>query len=736
MVPHGTGNRQPHVAEWKEPGIMTNRPQPAKILLIDDNEENLALLRNLLERDGYRVVTANDGVNGLQQIRQLRPDLILADLRMPGFDGFELTRRIRTDKSFGFIPIILITSARDNNDKIRALDSGADDFLVKPIQRLELSARVRSLLKLKQSSDELLKSREEYAQLYQDAEQKAVELATLNETALGISGQISLHELLQLIVYKSCALVQAQSAVVYLCDPDSQTLSVHAEYNTHRSFLGETLRYEEGVAGWVAHYAMPMRQNNYYEWDGKAQAFAHDREITAVLGVPLISSGQVVGVLEVMNDMYIRIFNDEDVRLLNLLAPQASVAIRNAMLYDQLSRQHDFVNSVLNSVNDGILMLDAEFRVALSNPRFTELLKLGPEQVVGLPMRDVAALLDEALESDPPFNPESMARILRELRRNPDHGFNRKVDITDPRRRSVEWSAWPVRDQQRHIVGWLNVFHDITQQRELEQLREDFIHMLVHDLRNPLTSVIGGIELASSAAEDGDTEPQQRAFLMETIKKNSYVLLNMINDLLEVNRLEAGKLPITLEEVTLSELIETSVAQVSITAQDKQIELKQLFPEEETWINIDMEKMRRVIVNLLSNALKFSPKKSAITVKAMVEEGVRRRGTTSALDPNHLRQSTTQFLRDRYGENGPRPKALLLSFSDEGAGIPADMLDRIFDKFSQVQGQRQQKQGFGLGLTWCRLVSEAHGGRIWVESEEGKGSTFFISIPCVIEHDS
>src|SRR4051794_3701666 len=118
MIPHTTTKWEPGSNERKEPYPMTNRPQPARILLIDDNEENLALLRNLLERDGYRVVTANDGVNGLQQVRQPRPDLILSDLRMPGFDGFELPRRIRADKSLGFIPIILITSARDNNDKI------------------------------------------------------------------------------------------------------------------------------------------------------------------------------------------------------------------------------------------------------------------------------------------------------------------------------------------------------------------------------------------------------------------------------------------------------------------------------------------------------------------------------------------------------------------------------------------------------------------------------------------
>ncbi len=713
---------------------MTNRPQPAKILLIDDNEENLVVLRNLLERESYRVVTAGDGISGLQQARQALPDLILADLRMPGLDGFELTRRIRADKQLGFIPIILITSARDNNDKIRALESGVDDFLVKPIQRLELSARVRSLLRLKYSNDDLLKSREEYARLFQEAQQQATELATLNEIALNLSGQTSLEDLLQLIAVRSCQLVHAKSAVIYLCDPVTQTLSVHAEYNTPRSFLGETLHYEEGVGGWVARYAMPMRQNNYYEWDGKAQTFANDTEITAVLGVPLISNGDVVGVLEVLNDIQVRVFNDDDVHLLNLLAPQAAVAIRNAMLYGQLLQQYSFVNSVLNSVNDGILMLDPDFRVVLANPRFSELLKLRPEQISGRSMREVAVLLDEAVESDPPFTAEGMARILRELRRNPDHGFSRKVVIRDPKQRDIEWSAWPVRDANRHITGWLNVFHDISQQVELDKLREDFIHMLVHDLRNPLTSVIGGIELASGPLEEGEGE-MQRNFLMETIKKNSYVLLNMINNLLEVNRLEAGKLPITLEEIPLQELLVDSLDQVSLTAQEKRISLKSSMPDEETLLNVDIEKMQRMIVNLLSNSVKFSKAGQEVSLKVVVEEGVRRRGTTSSLDPNRLRQSTTQFLRDRYGEDGPRPKAMLLSVTDNGPGIPDDALDRIFDKFSQVPGQRRERQGFGLGLTWCKLVAEAHGGRIWAESELGKGSTFYVSIPCVIEYD-
>jgi DNA-binding response OmpR family regulator len=179
---------------------MTGQPQLPKILIIDDNEDNVTLMRDLLEREGYRIESASDGLSGLDKIRTYQPDLILSDVMMPGLNGFQLTQRIRTDKTLGFIPIILVTARNDNNDKIRALETGADDFLVKPIQRLELVARARSLIRLKRSTDMLNYVAYEKDNLYKQAEQRARELATLNETSLGIGSQISLQELLKLIL--------------------------------------------------------------------------------------------------------------------------------------------------------------------------------------------------------------------------------------------------------------------------------------------------------------------------------------------------------------------------------------------------------------------------------------------------------------------------------------------------------------------------------------------------------
>lgn len=709
-----------------------------RVLIIDNNEDNLAVLGRILKREGYYVTIASNGLSGLEQIQITKPDLVLADTAAPKLNGFQLTQRLKADPNISYIPIILITT--DIADKIQGLEAGADDILIKPIQHLEIIARARSLIRLKKSTDALLAAAEEKAQLYLETERRAHELSTLHETALAVGSQLTLIELLNLIAAKSCQLVKAQSAFLYLCYEDQQNLTILAEYNVQppHSYIGRTLAYGEGAAGLVALTAKPIRINNYAEWSDRAKAFLDDTHITALLSVPLFTGGRVVGVLVIMDDYQTRTFSDDDVRLLNLLAPQAAIAISNALLYEQVMQERDRIEAVLNSVTDGILMLDRNYKVVLCNPRFSELMLLEQEQVLDQPIGVVANMLGEAFESEPHFSAEFISHILRDLRRKPEDFIQRKITIDDPKRRYVDWSIIPVRGQTGTVVGWLNVFHDTTQQRELEQLRDDFISMLVHDLRSPLTSIIGGIELVSSLMEEvtADENSERQHEFMEQVSRNCYNLLDLINALLEVSRLEAGRMPLHLETTNLEELITGSISQIFITAQEKQVSINVDLPEQPINIRVDSEKMRRVIVNLLSNAIRYSANGTEIDINAQVEEVIRRRGTTTALDPSVLRRGSTSFLREqsRVAEaSGGQLKALLLSIHDQGPGIPAASLERIFDKFTQLPSVSKNRSGTGLGLALCKLVIETHGGRIWAESEPGLGSTFYFSIPCVLD---
>ncbi|MDB5080070.1 MAG: hypothetical protein JWP00_1994 [Chloroflexi bacterium] len=709
-----------------------------RVLIIDNNEDNLAVLSRILRREGYHVTISSNGLNGLEQIHLSKPDLVLADITATGLNGFQLTQRLKADPNISYIPIILITT--HIADKIQGLEAGADDILIKPVQHLEIIARARSLIRLKKSTDALLAAAEEKAQLYLETERRAHELSTLHETALAVGSQLTLTELLNLITAKSCQLVKARAAFLYLCYEDQQNLTVLAEYNSppHISYIGRTLDYGEGAAGLVALTNKPIRINNYTEWSGRAKAFEDDGNITALLCIPLYTGGRVVGVLVVTDDYKTRTFTDDDVRLLNLLAPQAAIAISNALLYEQVMQERDRIEAVLNSVTDGILMLDSNYKVVLCNPRFSELMLLEQEQVLDQSIGVVANMLGDAFESEPHFSAELVSHIMRDFRRKPQDYVQHKITIDDPKRRYVDWAIIPVRDQAGTTVGWLNVFHDTTQQRELEQLRDDFISMLVHDLRSPLTSIIGGIELVSSLMDEvaPDENIERQHEFMEQVSRNCYNLLELINALLEVSRLEAGRMPLHLETTNLEELITGSISQIIITAKDKQVSINVDLPVQPIHIRVDSEKMRRVIVNLLSNAIRYSTSGTEIDIVAQVEEVIRRRGTTTALDPSVLRRGSTAFLRDqsRVAEaSGGQLKALLLSIRDQGPGIPAASLERIFEKFTQLPQVSKNRSGTGLGLALCKLVVETHGGRIWAESEPGQGSTFYFSIPCVLD---
>jgi len=252
-----------------------------------------------------------------------------------------------------------------------------------------------------------------------------------------------------------------------------------------------------------------------------------------------------------------------------------------------------------------------------------------------------------------------------------------------------------------HIIAGLvarAAYDSILAQRilELEELRESLIHMIVHDLRTPLTSIIGGLQLIV------DTEYEQE--LTEEFVSAGLVsakrLLEMVNTLLDINKMEKGELELDLGEVDFNHLAEQAGEQLAGLViehnHDLELDLDRRCPP----IWADAEKLQRVIVNLLGNAVQFTPGGGHIRLQS------------------HCTGDMLQF-----------------SVSDDGPGIPEQEQDRIFEKFGQAETRREgHKYSTGLGLTFCKMVAEAHGGRIWVDSELGKGSTFSVSIPARAAH--
>lgn len=276
----------------------------------------------------------------------------------------------------------------------------------------------------------------------------------------------------------------------------------------------------------------------------------------------------------------------------------------------------------------------------------------------------------------------------------PTFTYENKIKRKDGTIVDVSWTGcWSEADKTIFCIG-----HDITERKRLEQLRQDFVAMITHDLRSPLSSVRLFLDMLIEGYFD--SSPASVKKKAEAVEANVARLLDLINNLLELERMEAGKVQLMKSTFNISDLFSQSIDSVQLLAEQKRITLSSEYPE--MLLFADDEKLVRVVINLLSNAIKFSPPDSCVTLSAvaladMVEVRVR----------------------------------------DQGRGIPEGQRAKIFNRFEQVElADSRKSKGTGLGLAICEAIVSAHGGGIGVDSEEGKGSTFWFRIPAPsVEHE-
>jgi signal transduction histidine kinase len=248
---------------------------------------------------------------------------------------------------------------------------------------------------------------------------------------------------------------------------------------------------------------------------------------------------------------------------------------------------------------------------------------------------------------------------------------------------------------KQQLVQQVNQLKDENEQLlELQRLRQETSDLIVHDLRNPLGVIYGSINMLELMLPEGIYQENQE--LLDLASAACERMQRLVDSLLDVAKFTTGEMPMVVSEIQLEPLLEENVRRQSVVAHTRGVELVIDIREELPLVLVDTEKMERVLTNLLDNALKYSPDGSQITIAA-------------ELDQNHI----------------------IVSIIDQGPGIPADQRNRIFDRFAQVSdNESPRRRGFGLGLTFCKLTIEAHGGAIWVEpGPDGKGSRFAFTLP-------
>jgi PAS domain S-box-containing protein len=416
----------------------------------------------------------------------------------------------------------------------------------------------------------------------------------------------------------------------------------------------------------------------------------HHPEMTSFMGVPINYRGSSVGNLYLTNKVGAEEFSDEDQWAVELLAAYAGVALQVARI-DELRATVDAerarLQAILESAPNGILYVEAETGRLLANAAAAKLLgrtfdaQAGPAQLEGCCLRPDGR----------PLGPEEMptSRALRgETLRAEEHLVKPPEGNPIP----VLVSAGPVRGPAGDIIGAVAAFEDITPIRELEELREEWASLIAHDLRQPVTVITSYVDILRRLHEKPGV-PEAEVKALEHIGAAVVSLNRMIGELLDVSRLEAGRVPMELQAVDLPDLVRAVVERSAGITAGHPVELRVQGEIPRVWV--DPSRIEQVLANLLSNAAKYSFPESPIEVG----------------------------LRGRDGD-------VLVSVSNQGRGIPPEEQPLIFSRFHRARAAEAARiPGLGLGLYISKALVEAHGGRIWVESVPDRTTTFYFTLP-------
>ncbi len=424
--------------------------------------------------------------------------------------------------------------------------------------------------------------------------------------------------------------------------------------------------------------------------------------VTSWLAAPVITGDHLMGVITVQSHSRFNLYDASHEELLNAIAAQAALAIQNAHLYSQtdkaLARRVQELDSILNTVQEGILLLDLSYRVIALNRALADFTGVAAGDLLGTSMAFSRKQHVSQFLQDIGYTSVTLQGECQLIADRSDAVMEATFEFAGREPRQIERTLAAVRDRWGVVTGWLIVFKDVSEELALQQLRDDMTHMLVHDLRSPLTVIQSSMTSIPAFLDDGSIDGVRQ--LVDYSQRGVDRLLSLVSDILDIARLESGNMPIRPAQIDVCKLLHGTAEQMAPLARQSNIDIHVTAPDELPMVNLDAALIGRVLSNLLDNALKFTPKGGRV---------------------------------DLWSSSGPigSKDQLWIGVSDTGPGIPEDMQQQLFEKFTQLEAPLGRRAGTGLGLHYCKLAVEAHRGKIWFESREQQGSTFVIQLPAL-----
>jgi PAS domain S-box-containing protein len=436
-----------------------------------------------------------------------------------------------------------------------------------------------------------------------------------------------------------------------------------------------------------------------------------DEPVRSFFNIPLVIDEKVVGVLTVA-DTKEGLYKEEEMTILYKIIQQASKAVTS--LQGVVKAEQAKVNAMVESMADGVVMTDTDYRILVANPSVHRI--IGQEHKKDVTIFDfidnlegkfdMRGKLEESVKLNKPFKSEEV--MIR------DNFY--KIFV-------FPVSASTGAGEEKSVVGGVVIFHDVTAERSIEQIREQFTSMIVHELRTPLS----GINKISELLHAGPKAVSKKEYdqYISMISTDSSAMLNLVNDILDISKLEAGKFDVKKEPTDLKAIIENRIEFFTPSAEDAKVALDVSYGKDlPALLPLDQQAIKQVLNNLISNAVKFTKAGGAINVVVVPHS----KGKVINDELGKLSSKLSVTLPEEAFATAP--DSVVIAVSDTGAGISSSGIKELFTKFKQLGTTSETGlKGTGLGLAIAKGVMEEHGGTIGVVSEVGTGSVFYCVLP-------
>jgi len=521
------------------------------------------------------------------------------------------------------------------------------------------------------------------ARLYEESKRQARVMTALANSAKVISSTLNLENVLDNILIEIKKALQVEAVALALLNKDQHELEYRAanydDPSIGSSLVGKRVPEGQGLVGWVARNGTgktinDLKNHSYFHSVSKLHA-----EITplAIACAPIRLHGNIIGVLEAINPKGDG-FEKDALLVLSGIGSLAGSSIHNAQLFEDLQAAHNRYHDLFENSADPIIITDFKGYILETNYRTIKTTGYTQSELRSMRIKDLHTINWDAVGSD--FDSLATGKTCT---------YESTLEKAGNTSIPVQVNVHPINIAGQPRMEW--ILRDITERKNLDQLREDLTSMIYHDLRSPLSNVVSSLDvLEATLPTDQDEEVKS---LFDIATRSTQRIQRLTKSLLDINRLESGQ-PITEQEPVDPHLLTKHAYQALMTqAQNKEQNISVQIPEDMSPVSADRDMMERVLINLLQNAIKFTPPQGDIELGAKVI--------------------------DDHAE---------FWVKDSGPGIDPDQKEKIFEKYTRLDTQERVK-GLGLGLAFCRMAVEGHGGKISVENPPEGGSKFSFTIP-------